>query len=123
MLLLQCRHSSTHFTCFIVGSLSCPATYINTVHKDSLFDTTRTDQITFLSRNVPDYLENPITAVNCEFVEQRSLQFNPKKETFFTFDSFLQWLDNNPVSVYALRDIEENEELFVSYNVSPSIEH
>jgi hypothetical protein len=110
---------------YIVGSLSCPATYINTLTKETTFNVEDAEQIELLSRNSKEYLLDPTTAINCIFEERYSPDFKPDLGSFFSLQSFLNWLDTNPIQVAALRDIEEGEELFVSYNMSqnPETDH
>ena len=74
--------SSKGIYLYIVGSLSCAGSYMNDRN--------------YGADNMTKLLEN-----NCTIIEKAHADFDPITGTFKTLNGIFEWLDKNPISIYA----------------------
>jgi len=97
---------------FIVGSLSCVGSYINSVYYVDNFDTEH-DAFGLLAEKKVDILSNSMLAHNCVIEEVKSsITPSVKVNGFSTFSDWARWSEQSGIQITALKSIKSGEELF-----------
>ena len=94
---------------YIVGSDSCPGTYINEMRTGTALDPRRCS----VKRN--EKLSKKLSVLNCEMLEKRCFGFNVEKNMFDSFEICCAWLIH-PLSIFSTRRIENKDELLMTYD-------
>ena len=94
---------------YIVGSDSCPGTYINEMRTGTALDPRR------CSAKRIEKLSKKLSVLNCEMLEKRCFGFNVEKNMFDSFEICCAWLIH-PLSIFSKRRIENKDELLMTYD-------
>ena len=97
------------FDFYIVGSDSCPGTYINEMRTGTVLDLSR------CSAKRIEKLSKKLSVLTCEILEARCFGFNVEKNMFDSFEICCEWLIH-PLSIFSKRRIENKDELLMTYD-------
>ena len=99
---------------YIVGSLNCALTYMNTVEEDTVWKPA-CPQLAIFMKASKDYIADPKSVLNVIFEETSCEHYNTINKCFPSWPIFCNWIFDCPVKGAAVTSSAPGEELYACY--------